>query len=198
MLPIQWEEIFKRGFYGVPSGLNDFEKEQYKDKITNLRNTEFLYPNEISIKYIEKIIFRSNADKKRAEALLGDSLTQFNISVNENKFMDYSELLQTKCNYLCDYKIYEKNFKLVVGLIFKAPNYELFEHEIKIIYKDEKIEFINVIDEDKCEHLEKPKNSPNCYYFEIHIGNANVKKVEYLMNGFVCAIWDNKNQIINF
>ena len=129
------------------------EREQYEDDIDEFeryyknrrRNAEFLYPKEISIDYIKRIIFRSEAEMKSAIYLYGENPK---FSCEPDKFpacYAYDKKHNYYRNYILDYELSidrESDEMPVIYLkaTFKNSNIELYDctvyvwHESEIIY----------------------------------------------------------------
>lgn len=115
---MDWDKIFHRGSLPI-------EDSQIKREIVRKRNAELLGLTDISLKYLNKIIFRSKADYKRAINLFGE----------DDKFELDSSLFNCHNNYIDDYKInvskgYRKNID--IHLKFNRENYSNYSHRIVI------------------------------------------------------------------
>lgn len=111
---MSWNYIMNRGAITT---------EDYREKfeIIRCRNAELLSTKPISVKYLKKIIFRSNADKVRA---INDFGYNELYEVNKDMFNNMN-------NYLEDYSVYKGNDELEVKL--KLNNY-LSIDDVKTIF----------------------------------------------------------------
>ncbi len=115
---MDWGKIFHRGSLPI-------EDSPIKREIIRNRNAELLGTKDISLDYLNKIIFRSKADYKRAINLFGQN----------DKFVVDSSLFNCNNNYIDDYKIdinkgYKKNIDIY--LKFNRRNYKNYSHRIII------------------------------------------------------------------
>lgn len=181
-----WDMIFYRGPIPRPgNGIIFVGKDISGASITNKKNAEFLYPKEISTKYIEKIIFRAPADKKVAEIILG-----------ANKLFE-TDNLREKFNYthnfLYDYKILLQGNNFVIGLKFDK-NCDGYKHEIKVWYNDKSVEKLDILTLNRSRKIDLTKYSEYDnfdYYFLFKPSqNKSVRRLEYLMNGHTSALWE--------
>lgn len=166
-----WKSIFKRGSYSVQSDVPD--EKSYKKKISNTRNAEFLVPKEISLEYIKAVIFRSPADKKRAEFEFGPNQLYF---VNHRKFNVKNGHPEGR-NYLYDYEIIKtpKGFKVKLEFDSDPMHYT---HKIRV--------HISIVG-----YYEKPLKleiNGNCGEFEFDLDHEYYM-IEYALNDFVSAVW---------
>lgn len=186
-LGFDWFVIFSRG--PIPKAENnilcignDFDELS----IVNKRNAEFLYPDYIETRYIKKIIFRSPADKRSAESILGQN-PLFSIDYDENKF-HYIH------NFLYDYQISPRGINFVVGLKF-YKNPKTYTHELVVYYKDGSMERLN-IDKSPSSRIAKARRPSGCrdyeYYFVLKT-NKRAIRIEYLMNGHISGHWQGGN-----
>ena len=183
----KWESIFHR------SPMREAEKKSIKLS----RHAEFLVEDELDLKYLKKIIFRSQADKKMGEALLGKNAL-FHVDIEKKKFNRHH-------NFLDDYsvKIEEKYYDLELtfhgGMIFEplSSNIDSYTHQLKIAYSDK----TNCCF-DKEDWVEDPRiDFTETYYDYKHTYNLRIKhdkinrptKLEYFMNGHRSAIWEEDN-----
>lgn len=86
-----WESVFNKDQTIIP---NDYLKSR--------RCAEFLYEGELSTKYLKKIVFRSQADLKRAINVLGLSELY---TVDKTKFYNHQRCRGHYVNYIDDYSI---------------------------------------------------------------------------------------------
>lgn len=181
-----WYVIFSRG--PIPRFQNNIQSvgnDTSGASITNKRNAEFLYPTEIDIKYINKIIFRSPADKKTAEIILGKN-NLFLIDNNQVKF-NYIH------GFLYDYEIISQGKDFLITLIFYRGFGE-YTHELYVYYHDKTIEKIDIdkLSKSRRTDMEKPKEFDDFDYFFVLkvLKNKRATRIEYLMNGHLSAIWE--------
>lgn len=167
-----FNRIFSKGAY-------DETFPDIRREITRQRNAELLIPNEVDLKYIDKIIFRSNADFKMAEILYGNDER---FIVDRSKFFNESQ-------YCRDYKIEvsEENINAIFALNKGDINYiRSFSHIIRLKYWG----YIKEYDifKETYDILLKDNN----WYIKVSIQNVdfiNLQKVEYLIDRHVSAIW---------
>lgn len=170
-----FNRIFSKGPYGVDSYVEHKE-------ITRQRNAELLIPNEISIEYIDKIIFRSMADFKMTKVLVGDDPR---FTVDHSKF--YNDYLYCK-----DYKI-EISYKTIQCMFMlnrgNIPYIRQFAHIIKLKYRGQTKEY-DIFDEGGIILYE----SYNWYVtITLLVDNyEELEEVEYLIDKHVSAIWRRK------
>lgn len=115
-LSMDWDSIFHR----EPLICDD----DIKHEILRKRHAELLCKEPVSKDYIKRIIFRCEADRKRAVNLFGDKP---NYEVNRNMFNNHH-------NYITDYKINTnlKNSKLKFSYTFNKYSYGHYEYLYKI------------------------------------------------------------------
>ena len=175
-----WKTVFNRGW--IPSdedSIMTFGYDHNKMNVINKRNAEFLFYKEIDIKHIKNIIFRSPADKKHAIFTLGENRL---FKVDASKFNNHR-------NYLYDYDIVKNKDRYNISLVFHS-NKSNYTHELKISYKDGFSEKIDIIVPNK-RIIIKPITNSNSFYFDFFpIVNRIVGRIEYFMNGHLCAIWE--------
>lgn len=181
-----WETIFSR--CPIPTDENSLMAcgwDINKATIINKRNAEFLVNKEIDVKHIKKIIFRSPADKKHAELMLGKNKL-YEIDKDRIKF-NYTH------NFLYDYEINPQNDNYIIALIFDKY-FEDYSHELKIYYDDKTMEELNIIEIDELRRidLQKPEGYENYdYYFMFKpLPNKKSIRIEYFMNGHLSALWE--------
>lgn len=161
---MDWDKIFHRGSLQI-------EDTPLKREIINKRHAELLGLQDISLNYLNKIIFRSKADYKRAINLFGE---------NDNLEVDAS-LFNCNNNYIEDYKleIHKQTQKAIdINLEFNRRNYKNYTHRIIIkdlesgnIVYNKKIKFTNGTD---LKRHGKIQNLPN-----------EQLRFEYYMNGIL-------------
>lgn len=169
-LKFDWESIFKRGGYAIPDEVTD--EKSYKKTISNTRNAEFLFPEEISIDNIKSIVFRCPADKKHAEFKFG---TNKLFCVNQSKFNVKNGYPENR-NYLYDYDVNrtQSGFK---GKLYFESDPTTYKHSVRYI----KNGFVKKV----------PLNleiKGNIAEFEINAPD-DLLMVEYLLNDFISAVW---------
>ncbi|MGM0411366.1 MAG: DarT ssDNA thymidine ADP-ribosyltransferase family protein [Bacillota bacterium] len=116
---MDWRKIFHRESLPI-------EDSQIKREIIRKRNAELLGLTDISLEYLNKIIFRSKADYKRAINKFGKN----------DKFELDSGLFNCNNNYIDDYKINinkDKKKKIDIHLKFNRRNYSDYSHRIIIM-----------------------------------------------------------------
>lgn len=111
---MSWNYIMSRGAI-----ITDDYREKYE--IIRCRNAELLSEDPVPLKYLEKIVFRSNADKVRA---INDFGYNELYEVNKDMFNNMN-------NYLEDYSVYKDKNELEVKLKFN--NY-LSIDDVKIMF----------------------------------------------------------------
>ena len=148
---MDWDKIFHRGSLPI-------EDSQIKREIVRKRNAELLGLTDISLKYLNKIIFRSKADYKRAINLFGE----------DDKFELDSSLFNCNNNYIDDYKINsnkDNKKNIDIHLKFNRRNYQDYSHRIiiKSIISDNKVydKNISFSDATDLERHGRIKNLPN-------------------------------------
>lgn len=110
---MDWDTIFHRGPIGLEEGP---EKWEFKRK----RQAELLSKQPISLDYLRKIIFRCNADYKRACNLFGES----------DLYVVDSRMFNNERNYVKDYKIEIINSGYKRSLILKfSTNRPVINHD---------------------------------------------------------------------
>lgn len=187
-LNFDWCVIFYRG--PIPRYDNEIPSignDSSGASITNKKNAEFLYPTEIDTKYIRKIIFRAPADKKMAEEILGR---------NDLFFVDYDRLkFNYNNNFLYDYEIVPQCNDFLIALRFDR-DFEEYHHELCIYYLDNTTEKLNIskLPFSRKTDMQKPLEYESFgYYFIIRtLRNMRATKVEYLLNGHLSALWEER------
>lgn len=115
---IDWQKVFHRG--ALPDDL--YVKLEYKRK----RHAELLIRGPVPIKYLKRIVFRSNADIKRAINTLGN---RDDYEVNPNLFNNHR-------NFISNYKVeIDKGLK-TLKLHYKFNEFTYSSYRIKIMIKD--------------------------------------------------------------
>lgn len=108
---MDWDSIFHSSWF--------YPEE--RDYIVNKRHAELLSEKPVSLTYLSKIIFRSNADLQQAIRIWGEDNRYI---VDESCFSDKSNLLITDWrynNYIKDYKIEYKVNRLKLIIYLKKP-----------------------------------------------------------------------------
>jgi hypothetical protein len=181
-MDFDWESVFSRGRIWLD--INNIKTLGYdpdKASVINKRNAEFLVYKEVDIKHIEKIIFRSPADKKRAIMALGENKL---FKVDSNKFNNHR-------NYLYDYDIVNNNGRYNINQIFNA-NIDNYSHELKITYKDGFSESVDILENNKKFINKRFLNDHSIIFDFVPVVNRIVNKIEYFMNGHLCALWEDR------
>ncbi len=183
-----WNVIFYRG--PIPRCENcivSIGNDTSGASITNKKNAEFLYLNEIKIENISKIIFRAPADKKVAEIILGKN-DLFFVDNDRRKF-NYTH------NFLFDYEIVQKENDFIIALIFEYE-FEDYTHELCVHYHDKSTEKMNInsLPESRRTDKEKPIGYEKFDYYFIFKTHQEKKaeRIEYLMNGHLSALWEER------
>jgi len=147
------------------------------------RNAELHVPHSVNVRYLYKVYFRTPADLKHAQFVLGENEL---FQVDESMFEKIDE--RSTC-FLYDYSAKNAEDGYVISLFFqKKPNN--YKHEIVIHFKDGKQEKRTLL-------LNKRKKDKRCstynpykYVQKISVSNIfDVEYCEYLMNENVSAIW---------
>lgn len=143
-------------------------------EITRRRNAEFLYPDEVDLKYLVKVAFRTPADKKTAEALLGEDER---FVVDGRMFNDVRDgSLDMERNALYDYFMFlsSTNTMTIRFSFIKPP--KGYRHQLDLTYKD------------GCEEILKFDLDDRNSDFDVEFDNE-IQEVVYRMNGNMCAVW---------
>ncbi|MBR0352763.1 MAG: DUF4433 domain-containing protein [Oscillospiraceae bacterium] len=121
-LEFDWETALSRG-----------PVEGYTSEITRKRNAEFLYPDEVDLKFLKMIVFRTPADMKNAEILLGKDKRY---SVDSTMFSNLTERSRYIRNALYDYDVVKSNDTdfVIRWRFINTP--EGYEHKLRVIYED--------------------------------------------------------------
>ena len=185
-----WRTVFSRTWIPTDeSSIMTLGFDANKANVINKRNAEFLYLKELSIEYIKRIIFRSPADLKHAISILGENKI---FEINSMKFNNHQ-------NFLYDYMIEYKENCLLIDLIFHTE-YHHYSHILKITYEDGFSELLDIsVPNERIVEKKKPYELAkyNYYFAIVPLKNRTTVKMEYLMNGYVSALWeDNKNDKI--
>ena len=171
-LTFNWDFIVYRG--AVPTPWNNMISvfgETDGTKITNYKNAELLITNELSLSYLKKIKFRSQADLKQAKPFLDKYES---ISVVDNSTFN------CRCSYLEDYEI---QWDIEIGDItiylkhHRIDRINEYEHIIKTFCGEALID----------EYILEPDevSRPIKFY------NARmISRIEYYMNQVLCAKWE--------
>ena len=165
-----WEGIFSRG------PMSD----EQKIGLIRKRNAEFLVPNEIDLKDLIAIVFRSQADKKHAEITIGKNSLY---KVDPSKFF---ACYDSNRNYLCDYSDIDENQQVVLTFQHNPSEYI---HKLIVYYKDGSM---------KKQILSQKLFNSRIVKLKLSLSLEKVKRIEYIMSGtgvFECndvsAIWEN-------
>ncbi len=127
---LDWRSIFRP----APANRNEHDRE------SRLRAAELLYPDKVPFDYVEKIVFRTEADRKNAKFLLGPDARY---SVNNKKFFCFKGFnigpndRKNIFNYLIDYDI-EIRRGVEVELIYRFASDDIkeYKHEFNITYQN--------------------------------------------------------------
>lgn len=133
------------------------------------RNAEFHYPEKVSTNKLQKVVFRAQADLKRARHFLGDSPLY---TVDANSFWNRE-------NYLKDYQIYRQAGKhFFQGVFSLYPTPDRYRHELDVWYEG------------------GWQDKPQMFLSSNSVLRAELKpsfiRVEYKFNGFQSAFWEAK------
>lgn len=117
ILSFSWKKIFYDSNRGAP----------FQGTIPYMC-AEFLYPNKISTEFIKKIVFRCEADRKRAIRILGNNKL---FIVDSSMFFNLDATKDGKINYINDYRIVHKANELQISIEFKhGNNIEYYKHKV--------------------------------------------------------------------
>ena len=124
---MDWDKIFHRKSLPI-------EDSSIKREIIRKRNAEMLVTKDISLSYLNKIVFRSKTDYKRAINIFGEN----------DKFEVDSGLFNCNNNYIDNYNLnVNKELKknIEIDLKFNLNNYSNYSHRIiiKSLTKDNKV-----------------------------------------------------------
>ena len=173
LVNMDWESVFHKNIIM-----------EYEDRstITNKRNSEILYYDSISTRNIEKIIFRSNADYKRAKLLLGDDKRYV---VNPEYFFNLWLLIN---DY--DYKKSRNNITLQIEYLLGEymSNYSLqdFSHKIEYYKANQKIKEYYINDSLIGNCVEKFQGYPKIVTEEIIIPLIGCDYILYTVDDIEC------------
>lgn len=154
-----------------------------RDYIINKRQAELLSCNPVNISYLKKIIFRCNADKKRAINLYGDD-KRYEVDIRL-----FSDKNSRSCNvwvynnFINDYHIefeydnYKNKSAIKVGLKFQKP-FKMYETTLRITGLNG--ECINEFNEDITNVNDTMK------ILRLKGDIANWLKLDIYMNDFLC------------
>ncbi len=165
-----WDLIFSRGKYG-----EILEKSNVEDgyNIKNARNAEFAFLEKVELKYLKRIIFRSEAERKLARILIGNNPL---FEVEKTKF---------NCNrlYLQNYNIRFDGSNMVVNFAFNLPeqreSLSSYSHKLIINYQDAESDELNLDITGYYRYHQRP----------IELKRRKVISVEYYLNGYLCGLW---------
>ena len=162
---MDWETIFSRG--PIPYHMPEHARYEEKRK----RQAELLYTNPVSLDYLKKIIFRCEADKKRA----------LNLFTNNELYIVESSLFNNHRNYLVDYSMELNSNNLNLKLTFNKNNYKRYNHRYKIID----------INNDECFRDREININDSATGLTIsgsinNLSNIQNIKFEYYMNEILC------------
>lgn len=179
-LAFDWSGIFERGpiltdEYQIMAYGRDVEKEAKIRK----RNAEFLVPEEIGVEYIKQIVFRSEADRKRAILLLGDNPLYV---VNKEKFNSNQKMER---NYLENYAIYMNGVQFEITLQFHAKPQE-YSHRLVLKDAHGQEELIELTDR-ICMESDSVHNRYT--YYLTPAEGRKIARIEYFMNDIPSALW---------
>ena len=171
-LEYDWQSIFSRGPHSI-------ESDDVNLKIKTKRDAEFLVPKSISIDFIDKIIFRCEADYNRAVFELGHNPL---FSVDGSKFNLTTGIYEKRGedrNCLMNYRVKSTVSGYHVDFVFyKNPDY--YSHEVYASYHDGTVAKVPII----WHHHDEETMG-----FDINLGKANLDRVEYKLNGITSAVW---------
>lgn len=167
-----------------------------RDYIINKRQAELLSEDAVPLKYLKKIIFRCEADRKRAINLFGDDRRyKVDISLFSNKNFSSAKYEEDENNFINNYSIefsYDENGNkkgVKISLDFQK-NWK--EYEKSIVIKDinnQEIEVpkINVRYKDFWGlEVEKSKYNDERIILELKGNVENWSKIEIYVNNILC------------
>lgn len=168
-----WEKIFSIG----PTSIED------RFEIKQRRNAEFLLPDEINLDDLIAIIFRSEADKKHAEIVLGKNPLY---KINPKKFFAPLEF-DIYRNYLVNYSQIDETQHATLEFHVDASQYI---HKLIIYYENGQIDKKTL----KLNKTDSNKAKIFLPYFQ-----EGAWKIEYILSGTesykcddVSAVWEKK------
>jgi hypothetical protein len=169
-----WSNIFSRGpIYASEYDDDPYNREIYKWKINNKRNAEFLYKNEIDLMYLDKLIFRSQAELKTTRVLLGEN-SSFEMICDRSMFYCHN-------NFMVDYEIIENEKEYSFTVEFNEDP-STYEHELRINYKKNRVKIEQI-------SYEKSFNRPRYSFKIIKESDEKITRMEYYINDYLSAIW---------
>ncbi|MGI5892936.1 MAG: hypothetical protein ACOX7H_09475, partial [Bacillota bacterium] len=77
------------------------------------------------------------------------------------------------------------------NLIFNA-NIDNYSHELKITYKDGFSESVDILENNKKLINKRFLNDHSIIFDFVPVVNRIVNKIEYFMNGHLCALWEDR------
>lgn len=126
---IEWSKIFRRG---------PLSEQDDRELAFSFRNAEVLLPHSVSLSYLNRIVFRSEIDKKR---FLKDFVCPYECVVDKRKF--FSENL-----YLDDFSIQHSQNGLILTLTMNSPislESKSYSHKIEFIDKNNNSSIKNLV-----------------------------------------------------
>ena len=127
---IDWRSVFRP----APTNRNEH------DTNARMRATELLYPEKIPMSYVEKIVFRTEADKKNAIHMFGPDRR---FEVNNKKFFCFKGFTigpndrKNIFNYILDYDIeVRRGQEVEIIYRFASDDMKDYHHEFTIEYKN--------------------------------------------------------------
>ncbi len=163
-----------------------------RDYIVNKRQAELLCSSPVPLKYLKKIVFRCEADKKRAINIFGnDSRYTVDINLFSDKNVSMASHRCFENNFINDYFINiirdsKNNLSLVSLKLFYQKPFTDYKTSFKILDKSgELIEFKNISkkvinEEENIKKIFLSGNMSDWYKLEIYV-NDNLCFEEYLI-----------------
>lgn len=212
---MDWRLIFSEGPYSNYIDCTDRIQEM---ELKRKRQAELLSFSPVSLEqYLQKIIFRCEADMQRAINVLGNN---DKYEIDSNLFSDKKDVSQDcyRNNYIEKYDcfIFKKNFHMTMFFKYNLKYPNKFDIKANIIYSNNKVKTIEFCENDyyknknifkiddgknicKIDDLVKniiiiPINSNEV---DLMIEGTNIKKVEIYINNFLYIeqYYNNENEI---
>lgn len=170
---IEWHKVFSKRYY-------------YAREWRNKMQAELLSKIPVSLDYLKKIIFRCEADMKRAINLFGkDERYIVDLNVFSDKNIYFPTRMYYYNNFIKNYHIVNLKKEIGLDMLFLELEFQRSweDYEIKIFIRDNdyNIKEVRIIDSE----VFRKTNDPYSFNYIIHNFNEDFYKLEVYLNGIL-------------
>lgn len=170
---IEWHKVFSNSYY-------------YAKEWRNKMQAELLSKIPVSLDYLKKIIFRCEADMKRAINLFGkDERYIVDLNVFSDKNIYFPTRMYYYNNFIKNYHIVNLKKEIGLDMLFLELEFQRSweDYEIKIFIRDNdyNIKEVRIIDSE----VFRKTNDPYSFNYIIHNFNEDFYKLEVYLNGIL-------------